>query len=94
MPGASPPPAARTPQPGSALHFWSVPLLEADQTAGRGALVWTYRKVPYLLGRLPQPVGLQQQGGNKKKGENATPTGPQGSDTQTRRQKNPTIKMG
>lgn len=56
--------------------------------------MWTHREIPYLLGRLPQPVGLQQQGGNKKKGENTTPTGPQVSNTQTRKHNNPTIKMG
>lgn len=69
VPGASPPPAARTPRPGSALHFQSVPLLEADETAGRGHCV-DAQGGP-LPARPPSAAcGATAQGGNKKKGEN------------------------
>lgn len=45
----------------SSLHFQLVSVLEAGIAGGRR---WVYagvmnRKVPYLLGQCPQPVGLQ-----------------------------------
>lgn len=59
----------------------SLPSASVCATAGSGqggraggAAVMN-RKVPYLLGQCPQPVGLQrQEGGSDKKGENTRPT--------------------
>lgn len=53
------------------------------------------RKIPYLLGQLPQPVGLQQQEvGNRRKEKTPDQKKPKINDTQTHKQNNPTIKNG
>ena len=70
-------------------------MLEADETVVRGGTGVDEEEGPLPARPASTACGATAAGaGDKKKGENTRPTEPQISDTQTRKQNNPTIKMG